>query len=97
MPLCPLSEKVSLNSKEYDSASHVPVLVYPNPLSPSRYVVLNSTFTFRQGSDTTNALQTPKLPDWAVVNLTTPPGELLPGAIEDAGFFDENWLLSGQR
>ncbi len=97
LPLLWNTKKIRFHSREYDSASHVPVLIYPNPLSPHRYIVLNSTFTFRQGSDTTNALQTPKLPDWAVVDLSTPPNELLPGAIEDAGFFDEHWLLSEPR
>ncbi len=84
---------LKLGHNSYPAASHAPVLVYPNPLAPERYVVLNSTFTFRQGSDTTNALQTPKLPDWAVVDLSTPPNHLAPGNIPDAGFFDEHWRL----
>ena len=82
---------VSLGKESYPAANHAPVLVYPNPLNPKRYVVLNSSFTFRQGSNTTNALQTPKLPDWALINLDTPPDEKAPGLIEDAGFFGEHW------
>ena len=31
-----------------DAAHHVPILIYPNPLNPQRYVVLNSGFTFRE-------------------------------------------------
>ncbi len=93
LPLRWDSKDLQLGKGTYPAASHAPVLVYPNPLAPNRYIVLNSTFTFRQGSDTTNALQTPKLPDWAVVDLTTPPHNLAPGAIPDAGFFDENWRL----
>ena len=38
-----------------------------------------------------NALQTPKLPDWAIVDLRTAPGPHWPGKIVDAGFFDESW------
>jgi hypothetical protein len=87
------AKNLQLGGAVYPADSHAPVLIYPNPLSPSRYVVLNSSFTFRQGSDTTNALQTPKLPDWAVVDLRTPPGLLLPGAVPNAGFFDEFWQL----
>jgi hypothetical protein len=67
------------------------VLIAPNPLNPSRYLVLNSSFTFREGSNTSNSLQTPKLPDWAVVNITTPPDNKAPGQIVRAGFFDETW------
>ncbi|RFC45483.1 MAG: hypothetical protein DVB28_000539 [Verrucomicrobia bacterium] len=93
LPLRWDGKDLQLGKGTYPAASHAPVLVYPNPLAPNRYIVLNSTFTFRQGSDTTNALQTPKLPDWAVVDLTTPPHNLAPGAIPDAGFFDENWRL----
>ena len=64
---------VSIGKASYPAANHAPMLIYPNPLNPKQYVVLNSSFTFRQGSDTTNALQTPKLPDWALVDLRTPP------------------------
>lgn len=91
LPLAWNGQKLRLGSGTYDAAHHAPVLIHPNPLAPNRYVVLNSSFTFRQGSDTSNSLQTPKLPDWAVVDLRTPPDHLNPGLIQDAGFFDETW------
>lgn len=91
LPLRWSGKTLRLGSGTYESAHHAPVLIHPNPLAPSRYVVLNSSFTFRQGSDTSNSLQTPKLPDWAVVDLRTPPDHLNPGLIQDAGFFDETW------
>jgi dienelactone hydrolase len=94
LPRLPLewnAATLRFDGRDYAAASHVPVLVYPNPLAPDRYVVLNSSYTFRQGSSNTNALQTPKLPDWAVVNLDTPPSIAAPGRIEAAGFFDEAW------
>jgi hypothetical protein len=31
------------------------------------------------------------LPDWAVVDLSTPPGNVWPGKIAAADFFDERW------
>ena len=55
--------------------------------------MLNSGFTFREGSNTTNSQQTPKLPDWAVIDINTPPGAKWPGLVVDAGFFDERWQL----
>ena len=42
------------------------MLIYPNPLNPKQYVVLNSGFTFREYDYLNNARQVPKLPDWAV-------------------------------
>lgn len=72
-------------------ASQVPILIYPNPLNPERYVVLNSGFTFRESDYLTNSRQVPRLPDWAVIDITTPPDGKQPGRIVDAGFFDERW------
>ena len=33
-------------------------------------------------------------PDWAIINLKTPPNSRTPGAIVDAGFFGEKWELT---
>ena len=75
----------------YAAANHAPILVFPNPLNPARYVVLNSGIDFRADGYGNNALQTPKLPDWAIVDLRTAPGPRWPGKIVEAGFFDEEW------
>ena len=94
LPKLPLkweAGKVAIGKDGYDASTHAPILIHPNPLAPARYVVLNSGYTFRQGSDVTNALQTPKLPDWAIVDVTVPPSAQWPGKIEVAGFFDEAW------
>ncbi|GAB4404076.1 MAG: hypothetical protein OHK0021_16650 [Bryobacter sp.] len=69
------------------------VMIYPNPLNPRRYVVLNSGPTLRGEANGTNSLQTPKLPDWAVVDLTEPPSDKRPGRIVAADFFDEAWKV----
>jgi len=69
-------------------------LIFPNPLNPNRYVVLNSSFTFREGAAVSNSQQTPKLPDWAIIDLRTTPSAHLPGAVESAGFFGEQWELT---
>jgi hypothetical protein len=82
---------VTFRGQTYPAANHAPILVFPNPLNPKRYVVLNSGITFRTDGYGNNALQTPKLPDWSIVDLRTPPGARWPGKIVDAGFFDEQW------
>jgi hypothetical protein len=55
-------------------------------LSPDRYVVVNSGHTFAAWVGT-NARQTPRLPDWAVLALQGDGGS----RVIDAGFFGEDW------
>jgi len=75
----------------YPADGNVPVMIYPNPLQPGKYLVLNSGLTFREGHDKTNSQQTPKLPDWAVIGLSQDPGAQTPGKVAAAGFFNEQW------
>jgi pimeloyl-ACP methyl ester carboxylesterase len=91
LPVSWSDERVSVGDKSFASAGHMPVLIYPNPLNPKRYVVLNSGFTYREYAYLNNARQVPMLPDWAIVDLSTPPGTVWPGKIVDANFFDERW------
>ena len=79
--------------KTYPADTHAPILIYPNPLNPETYVVLNSGFTFREFDYLNNARQIPKLPDYAVVDTATPPNDRYPGKIVAAGFFNESWGL----
>ncbi len=82
---------VEFNGQIYDAAHHMPALIFPNPLNPDRYIVLNSGVTFREQALLNNADQTPKLPDWAIIDIRTPAGPRWPGEIVKAGFFDEYW------
>ena len=91
LPIQWTREQVTANGKSYPAAGHLPVLVFPNPLNPERYVVLNSGFTYREYAYLNNARQVPMLPDWAVIDLSEPPGTVRPGRVADAGFFDERW------
>jgi hypothetical protein len=84
---------VTVGDKTYDTGTHVPVLIYPNPLNSQKYVVLNSGFTFREYDQLNNARQVPKLPDYAIIDITTPPNSRYPGKVVRAGFFSENWEL----
>lgn len=84
---------VKAGGKTYPSGTSVPVLIYPNPLNPKRYVVLNSATTFREADYTNNDRQYAHLPDWAIIDITTPPDKFAPGRIAGAGFFDEQWRL----
>jgi hypothetical protein len=90
------AEKIVFNGVTYDARHHAPILIFPNPLNPKKYVVLNSGVTFREQALLNNSDQTPKLPDWAIIDLRTPPGPKWPGLVVDAGFFDEQWQLSNK-
>jgi len=85
------TKQLHINNKDYDAQTHVPILIAPNPTAPRKYIVINSGPTHREGHDRTNSLQNPKLPDWAVIDITTAPNDVVPGKIVDAGFFDEYW------
>lgn len=93
LPLKWTAAGLVLGGNQYAAATHAPILIYPNPLNPNRYVVLNSGFTFREFDYLNNARQIPKLPDYAVVDITTPPSDRYPGKIVLAGFFNEDWTL----
>ena len=91
LPLKWDAKELVFRGQTYAATNHAPILVFPNPLNPARYVVLNSGLDFRTEGYGNNAHQTPKLPDWAIVDLRTPPGPRWPGKIVEAGFFDEEW------
>ena len=87
---------LSIGDKKFDVKNHAPVLIFPNPLNPQRYVVLNSSFTYREYAYLNNARQVPMLPDWAIVDLRSPPTSQWPGRITAAGFFDEQWRVRAE-
>ena len=90
---------IHANGRTYPAKENVPVFIFPNPLNPAHYVVINSGITFREAALLNNAQQRPRLPDWAVVDITTPPTPDAVGRIAEAGFFDENWrfMPDGER
>ena len=84
---------ISVKDKKYDARDHALIMIYPNPLNQEKYIVLNSSFTYREFAYLNNARQVPMLPDWAVIDLTVKPGTIWPGKVSDANFFDESWML----
>lgn len=88
---------VTAAGKSYDAKTHVPVCIYPNPLQPTKYVVVNSGMTFREAHDRTNSQQIPKLPDWAILDITTPPSDTAAGRVVAADFFDETWQFKAAK
>ncbi|MCA9107959.1 MAG: hypothetical protein KDA83_21285, partial [Planctomycetales bacterium] len=83
-----------VGDQQYSAESHAPIFIYPNPLALHKYVVANSSFTFRDYAYLNNARQVPVLPDWAMIDLSEPAGYVYPGGIAAADFFDEHWQVS---
>ncbi len=96
LPVTWTKDELTVAGQTYDASHHTLALIYPNPENPDRYLVLNSSFTFREYDYLNNARQTPKLPDWAVIDMRTPPSSRYPGKIVAAGFFDEQWRFKSQ-
>ncbi|MFO0917079.1 MAG: prolyl oligopeptidase family serine peptidase [Planctomycetaceae bacterium] len=97
LPIRWTDTEIAAGDQTFDAAQHALIAIYPNPLNRSRYIVLNSGFTYREYDYLNNARQTPKLPDWAIVDLRTPPNSRWPGKIIAADFFDEAWRLKPAR
>ena len=77
---------ITIGARKFTAADHIPVLVYPNPRNPKRYIVINSGHTFGdEDFRGTNAWLYPRLGDYSVL---TPDG-----TIAMSGFFDEQWRL----
>ena len=98
LPLTWTAESVGFAGKTFDSKTHAPIMIYPNPLNPKRYIVINSGFTYREYAYLNNARQVSMIPDYAIVDFATKPEPndsiyRFPGIPKDANFFDENWQL----
>jgi prolyl oligopeptidase family protein len=89
LPIRWSANHVRLGANTFSALDHVPALIYPNPLCPTHYVVLNTGFTFADAAPASNALQIPELPDYALFDLTG-------RKVVAAGFFDENWQVKLQ-
>lgn len=86
--------EIRMAGRSFPSARCVPVLIFPNPLNPSRYVVINSGFTFCEFRRASNAQQVPKLPDYAILDTRVSRAARYPDGVALAGFFDEQWKIS---
>jgi predicted esterase len=88
LPIRWSKDGIRVGEKRYPAGA-VPVLVYPNPLNPRKYVVINSGHTWTTKEIlASNANLTPKLPDWAILTPAAPQPEVLA-----ADYFDEEWEL----
>ncbi|MDB6130687.1 MAG: hypothetical protein JWM04_1794 [Verrucomicrobiales bacterium] len=91
LPIQWTPKDIQSGNRTFPADKNVPVLIYPNPLNENKYIILNSGFTFREFGS--NANQTPKLPDYAILDVSQDGGPKYAGKVVEAGFFDESWKL----
>ncbi|MBI1918525.1 MAG: hypothetical protein HYS12_27855 [Planctomycetes bacterium] len=97
LPLQWTRESITLAGRKVDAATHVPVMIYPSPLSSDRYVVLNSGHTFRAADfQGTNALLYPRLGDYALLKLAPTKKDELGVDVVLAGLFDDFWRAAAK-
>ena len=88
------AERIRVGGREWASADHGVVLIHPNPLNPSKYVVLNSGHTFHERDfRASNAWLFPRLGDVAVLKIPVP-AEGGDAAVEWSDLFDGRWELT---
>lgn len=80
---------IAVQGKIYPGDRYTLALIYPDG---SRYVVLNSGFTWAENAAQSNSRHVPLLPDWAVIDLQAT--GRMSQRVAAAGFFDEEWKLA---
>ena len=87
LPIQWTREAIAVGSQKFPADGHALVMIYPNPLNPQRYVVLNTGHTFTANRITAGSESTffPRLGDYAVLTSS--------GDVKIAGIFDETWKL----
>jgi hypothetical protein len=92
LPLKWTNDELTMDGKTYPAAGHVPAIIYPNPLSRGRYIVLNSGHTFHDADfKSTNRMLYPRLGDWAMLSVSAGEKDPADAQVVAAGLFDEEW------
>ena len=76
-------------SQQYSAADHLPAMIYPSPLNPRKYVVINTGMTI-DDREYAGEYPMPRLGDFAIFKVKE--GADFPDTAE-AGLFDAKWQL----
>jgi len=82
-------DQVTLGGQTFPANENYPALIYPNPLNPAKYVVLNTGLTM-EDRGYNGDYGTPLWGDYAIVKVK--PGAAVPDLVT-GGLFDEHWQL----
>ena len=86
--------EITVAGKSYPTGTHGLAMIFPNPLNPKRYVVINSGHTFHEDQfRASNAQLYPRLGDIAVLKFTLNADGTFSEETVWAELFDDNWEL----
>jgi hypothetical protein len=86
---------LTVDGKAYDPATHGLSMIYPNPIAPSHYIVVNSGHTFHEKDfKASNAMLYPRLGDIAVQKFEKS-GDGYEESTVWAEIFNSSWFLPG--
>jgi dienelactone hydrolase len=83
LPIKWTKDSITIAGKTYTAADHVPVMIYPNPLNPKRYLVINAGLAAPRGGEAFG--------DYAILKGSTDAAGKTTLASEDGGVFNESW------
>ena len=87
LPIRWTKDSIVVGGKTFGASDHVPVMIYPNPLNPQHYVVINAGLSaqgFREPAG---------YGDFAVLKIARQADGQPATEVEDEGVFDESWQL----
>jgi hypothetical protein len=90
LPIRWTKDSIVVGGKTYGAADHVPVLIYPNPLNPKHYIVINSGLA-AQGRNA------PAFGDYAVLKVSQQADGQVSSETAAEGVFDESWQLAAAK
>lgn len=90
LPVKWTKESVTLGGQTFAAAENFPALIYPNPLHPAKYVVLNTGLTITD-REYNGDYGMPQWGDFAIVKAKE--GSDVPDLVQ-AGLFNEMWQLA---
>ncbi|MCH9793553.1 MAG: hydrolase, partial [Planctomycetes bacterium] len=94
LPIQWAKDQITVNGKNYETQNHGVVLIYPNPLNPARYVVINSGHTMHEKDfRASNSWLFPKLGDIAIIQFQKTKSGSFENKTVWAELFDSNWNL----
>jgi dienelactone hydrolase len=94
LPIEWTKDSIQVAGKTWDPKTHGLSMIYPNPLNPHRYVVINSGHTFHEKDfQASNAWLFPRLGDIAVQRFEKSAEGGYEETVEWAEIFHSGWLL----
>jgi len=98
LPLKWDESSLTIDGKRYGTADHGLALIFPNPLNPRKYVVLNSGHTFHEPDfQASNSWLFPRLGDVAVQKFVADAAGSFQETVVWAEIFNGGWFLPGAR